>query len=129
MSLRLINRGANIMMKGFGNIPEMMKQMQKQSQKMQKQMEEIQNDLKGRVVEAGSGGGMVTVHMNGKQEILSIKIDPEVVDPKDVQMLEDLILSAVSQALKKSQELYQSEMGKLTGGLNIPGLQGMFGGM
>lgn len=76
-------------MKGFGNIAEMMKQAQKQAQKMQKQMEEIQNDLKERVVEASSGGGMVTVHMNGKQEILSIKIDPEVVDPKDVQMLED----------------------------------------
>ncbi len=115
-------------MKGMGNIAEMMKQAQKQAQKMQKQMEEIQNDLKERVIEASSGGGMVTVHMNGKQEILSIKIDPEVVDPKDVQMLEDLIVSAVSQAFKKSQELYQSEMGKLTGGLNIPGLPGMLGG-
>ncbi|OOP55511.1 MAG: YbaB/EbfC family nucleoid-associated protein [Candidatus Brocadia carolinensis] len=116
-------------MKGFGNIAEMMKQAQKQAQKMQKQMEEVQNDLKERVIEATSGGGMVTVHMNGKQEILSLKIDPEVVDPQDVQMLEDLILSAVSQALKKSQELYQSEMGKLTGGLNIPGMQGLLGGM
>lgn len=77
-------------MKGFGNIAEMMKQAQKQAQKMQKQMEELQNDLKERVIEASSGGGMVTVHMNGKQEILSIKIDPEVVDPKDVQMLEDI---------------------------------------
>ncbi len=115
-------------MKGFGNIAEMMKQAQKQAQKMQKQMEDVQNDLKDRVVEATSGGGMVTVHMNGKQEMLSIKIDPEVVDPEDVQMLEDLILSAVSQAMKKSQELYQSEMAKITGGLNVPGLQGMFGG-
>lgn len=115
-------------MKGFGNMTEMMKQMQKQAQKMQKQMEDAQRDLKERVIEATSGGGMVTVHMNGKQEILSIKIDPEVVDPEDVQMLEDLILSAVSQALKKSQELYQSEMGKFTGGLNIPGMSGMFGG-
>ncbi len=115
-------------MKGMGNISEMMKQVQKQAQKMQKQMEELQNDLKERVVEASSGGGMVTVHMNGKQEMLSIKIDPEVVDPNDVQMLEDLILSAVSQAMKKSQELYQSEMGKVTGGLNVPGMPGMFGG-
>lgn len=115
-------------MKGFGNMAEMMKQMQKQAQKMQKQMEDTQRDLKERVIEATSGGGMVTVHMNGKQEILSIKIDPEVVDPEDVQMLEDLILSAVSQALKKSQELYQSEMGKLTGGMNIPGMPGLFGG-
>lgn len=115
-------------MKGMGNISEMMQQVQKQAQKMQKQMEELQNDLKERVVDASSGGGMVTVHMNGKQEMLSIKIDPEVVDPNDVQMLEDLILSAVSQAMKKSQELYQSEMGKVTGGLNVPGMPGMFGG-
>lgn len=114
-------------MKGLGNIAEIMKQAQKQAQKMQKQMDDLQNDLKERIVEASSGGGMVTVHANGKQEILSIKIDPEVVDPKDVQMLEDLILSAVSQALKKSQELYQTEMGKLTGGMNIPGLPGMLG--
>jgi DNA-binding YbaB/EbfC family protein len=115
-------------MKGFGNITEMMKQMQKQAQKMQQQMEEIQTDLKERIVEASSGGGMVTVLMNGKQEIVSVKIDPEVVDPNDVQMLEDLILSAVSQAIKKSQELYQAEMGKVTGGLNIPGMPGLFGG-
>ena len=112
-------------MKGFGNIGDMMKQMQKQAVKMQKNVEEIQNDLKERVIEASSGGGMVTVHVNGRQELLSIKIDPEVVDPKDVQMLEDLVLAAVSQALKKSQEMYQEEMGKLTGGLNIPGLSNL----
>jgi len=116
-------------MKGFGNLGELMKQAQKQAQKMQEKMEVVQQSLKERVVEASSGGGMVTVQMNGKQELLSIKIDPEVVNPNDVQMLEDLILSAVSQAFKKSQELYQAEMGKLTGGLNIPGLQGLFGGV
>jgi nucleoid-associated protein EbfC len=114
------------MMKGFGNMGDMMKQMQKQAVKMQKKAEEIQNDLKERVVEASSGGGMVTVHVNGKQEILSIKIDPEVVIPEDVQMLEDLVLAAVSQALKKSQEMYQEEMSKLTGGLNVPGLSNLF---
>ncbi len=112
-------------MKGFGNIGDMMKQMQKQAVKMQKNVEEIQNDLKERVIEASSGGGMVTVHVNGRQELLSIKIDPEVVDPEDVQMLEDLVLAAVSQALKKSQDMYQEEMGKLTGGLNIPGLSNL----
>ena len=69
-------------MKGLSNIAEMMKQAQKQAQKMQKQMEDVQNDLKDRVVEATSGGGMVTVHMNGKQEMLSIKIDLEVVDQR-----------------------------------------------
>ncbi|MEE9605884.1 MAG: YbaB/EbfC family nucleoid-associated protein [Candidatus Scalindua sp.] len=112
-------------MKGFGNMGDMMKQMQKQAVKMQKRAEEIQEDLKERVVEASSGGGMVTVHVNGKQELLSIKIDPEVVDPNDVQMLEDLVLAAVSQAMKKSQEMYQEEMGKLTGGLNVPGLSNL----
>ncbi len=114
------------MMKGFGNMGDMMKQMQKQAVTMQKKAEEIQEDLKERVVEASSGGGMVTVHVNGKQEPLSIKIDPEVVDPNDVQMLEDLVLAAVSQAMKKSQEMYQEEMGKLTGGLNVPGLSNLF---
>lgn len=114
------------MMKGFGNMGDMMKQMQKQAIKMQKKAEEIQEDLKERVVEASSGGGMVTVHVNGKQELLSIKIDPEVVNPDDVQMLEDLVLAAVSQAMKKSQEMYQEEMGKLTGGLNVPGLSNLF---
>ncbi len=113
-------------MKGFGNMGDMMKQMQKQAVTMQKRAEEIQEDLKERVVEASSGGGMVTVHVNGKQEPLSIKIDPEVVDPNDVQMLEDLVLAAVSQAMKKSQEMYQEEMGKLTGGLNVPGLSNLF---
>lgn len=113
-------------MKGFGNMGDMMKQMQKQAVTMQKKAEEIQEDLKERVVDASSGGGMVTVHVNGKQELLSIKIDPEVVDPNDVQMLEDLVLAAVSQAMKKSQEMYQEEMGKLTGGLNVPGLSNLF---
>ncbi|MFQ5963044.1 MAG: YbaB/EbfC family nucleoid-associated protein [Candidatus Scalinduaceae bacterium] len=112
-------------MKGFGNVGDMMKQMQKQAVKMQKKAEEVQNSLKERVIEASSGGGMVTVHINGKQEILSIKIDPEVVSPDDVQMLEDLVLAAVSQALKKSQEMYQEEMNKLTGGMNIPGLSNL----
>ncbi len=112
-------------MKGMGNVGNMMKQMQKQAAGMQKKMEEVQASLKERVIETSSGGGMVTVHVNGRQEILSIKIDKEVVDPDDVQMLEDLILAAVSQALKKSQEMYQEEMGKLTGGMNIPGLSNL----
>ncbi len=112
-------------MKGMGNLGNMMKQMQKQAAGMQKKMEEAQAILKERVIETGSGGGMVTVHANGRQEILSIKIDKEVVDPDDVQMLEDLVLAAVSQALKKSQEMYQEEMGKLTGGINVPGLSNL----
>ncbi|MCP5004944.1 MAG: YbaB/EbfC family nucleoid-associated protein [Planctomycetes bacterium] len=112
-------------MKGLGNMGDMMKQMQKQAVTMQKKMEEVQRELKERVIEAGAGGGMVTVQANGKQEVLNIKIDPEVVNPDDVQMLEDLVLAAVSQALKKSQEMHQEEMSKITGGLNVPGLSNM----
>lgn len=108
-------------MKGLGNIGDIMKQ----AQKMQKKMEDIKSNLQERVVEATAGGGMITVQMNGKQEILSIKIDPEVVDPSDVQMLEDLVLAAVSQALKKAQDIYQTEMNKLAAGVNMPGLSGM----
>ncbi len=113
-------------MKGMGNLGDMMKQMQKQAVNMQKKMEDVQRDLKERVVDASSGGGMVTVHANGKQEILSIKIDPEVIDPEDPQMLEDLVLAAVSQAMKKASEIHQEEMGKITGGMNIPGLSNLF---
>ncbi len=109
-------------MKGFGNFSQIMKEAQKQAQAMQKKMEQMQHELKERVVEASSGGGMVTAKMNGRQELLSVKIDPEVVDPNDVEMLEDLVVAAVNQAAKKSQELYEQEMAKLTGGLNIPGL-------
>ncbi|GJQ57309.1 MAG: YbaB/EbfC family nucleoid-associated protein [Candidatus Scalindua sp. AMX11] len=112
-------------MKGMGNMGDMMKQMQKQAATMQKKMEEVQQELKERVIETSSGGGMVTVQANGKQEILNIKIDPEVVNPDDVQMLEDLVLAAVSQALKNSQEMHQEEMSKVTGGLNVPGLSNM----
>ncbi|MGR3177174.1 MAG: YbaB/EbfC family nucleoid-associated protein [Candidatus Anammoxibacter sp.] len=108
-------------MKGLGNIGDIMKQ----AQKMQKRMEDIKANLQERVVEATSGGGMVTVQMNGKIEPLSIKIDKEVVDPGDVQMLEDLVLAAVTQAIKKAQDIYQAEMNKLAGGVNIPGLSDM----
>ncbi len=114
-------------MKGFGNFTEMLREAQKQAQKLQKQMEQVQQELKERVVEASAGGGMVTVHMNGRQELLSIKIDPEVVDPKEVDMLEDLVVAAVNQAIKKSQQMYEEEMGKLTGGMLPPGMM-PFGG-
>jgi len=94
----------------------------KQAQKMQKQMMEIQEELANRTVEATVGGGVVTVVANGQQQIISIKIDPEVVDPGDVEMLQDLILAAVNEAYRKAQELMTSEMNKLTGGMKIPGL-------
>ncbi|MBM3211038.1 YbaB/EbfC family nucleoid-associated protein [Candidatus Poribacteria bacterium] len=96
--------------------------LMKQAQKMQKQMMEIQEELANRTVEASVGGGMVTVVANGQQEIMAIRIDPEVVDPNDVEMLQDLILAAVNEAHRKSQELMTEEMSKLTGGMKIPGL-------
>ncbi len=103
------------MAKGMGNII-------KQAQKLQKRMMELQEELANKTVEATVGGGMVTVVANGQREILSIKISPEVVDPEDVEMLEDLILAAVNEASRKAQELMVQEMEKLTGGIRIPGL-------
>jgi DNA-binding YbaB/EbfC family protein len=102
------------MPKGFGNL---MKQMEK----VQKKIEEIQKELEEKRVEGTAGGGMITVVANGKQEILEIKIDPEVVNPDDVEMLEDLIVAAVNQAREKAQKLQMEDMSKLTGGLKIPG--------
>ncbi len=99
-----------------------MDNLMKQAQKMQKQMMEIQEELANRTVEASVGGGVVTVVANGQQDILSIHIDPEVVDPNDVEMLQDLILAAVNEAHRKAQELMTTEMNKLTGGFKIPGL-------
>lgn len=103
---------------GFGNMNKMMKQVQK----MQADMAKLQEDLAAREVEASSGGGVVTARVNGKQEVLGIKIDPEAVDPDDVEMLEDLITAAVNEALRKSQEMVSAEMSKITGGMKIPGL-------
>jgi len=94
----------------------------KQAQKVQERIAEVQRDLINKKVEASSGGGMVTVTANGRQEILSVKIDPSVVNMQDVEMLEDLVLAAVNEALRKSQEIITEEMSKVTGGLKIPGL-------
>jgi DNA-binding YbaB/EbfC family protein len=96
----------------------------KQAQKLQSQMAKVQEELATKTVEGSAGGGMVTVIVNGKQEVMSIKIDPEVVDPNDIEMLQDLVVAAANDALKKAQEMVTSEMSKLTGGLNLnlPGL-------
>jgi nucleoid-associated protein EbfC len=102
-------------MKGMGD-------MMKQAQKLQAKMIKLQEELAEKTVETSAGGGMVKVVANGKQQIVSIKIEKEVVDPEDVEMLQDLILAAVNDALAKSQEMVSGEMGKLTGGLKIPGL-------
>ena len=98
--------------------------LMKQAQKMQKDVERIKAALEEMVVEASSGGGVVPVHANGARDILAIKIKPEAVDPDDVEMLEDLVQSAVNAALKKAQELADKEMGKATGGFNLPNLFG-----
>ncbi|MDE0019900.1 MAG: YbaB/EbfC family nucleoid-associated protein [Candidatus Poribacteria bacterium] len=99
--------------------------LMRQAQRMQKRMLEVQEDLKHLTIEAQVGGGMVIVVANGHQEIVSITIAPEVVDPEDVEMLEDLVQAAVNEARRKSQELAAEEMEKLTGGFNIPGLPGL----
>ena len=99
-----------------------MNSMMKQAQNLQKKMLKTQAELATKTIEASSGGGMVKVIANGAQKIESIMLEKEVVDPEDIEMLQDLILAAVNDALNKSQEMVSAEMGKLTGGLNIPGL-------
>jgi len=96
--------------------------MMKQVQKIQAEMMRLQEELGERTVEATVGGGVVTAVANGKQEIVSITIQPEAIDPEDVEMLQDLVLSAVNEALRQSREMAAQEMSKLTGGLNIPGV-------
>lgn len=99
-----------------------MNDLVRQAQLMQKKMAKLQEELADRTVEASAGGGMVTVEANGKQDITRIAIDPAVVDPEDVEMLQDLVLAAVNEAVKKSKEMVESEMSQITGGMNIPGL-------
>ena len=102
-------------MKGMGNL-------MKQAQKLQTKMLKLQEELADKTVETTSGGGMVKVVANGKQQVVSIEIEKEVIDPDDVDMLQDLILAAVNDALTKSQDMVSSEMSKLTGGMNVPGM-------
>jgi nucleoid-associated protein EbfC len=99
-----------------------MNQMMKQAKKLQEEMGRKQAELLEQIIDGSAGGGAVTAKVNGKQQVLEIKIKPEVVDPEDVEMLEDLIMAAINDAIKKSQDLVSSEMSKITGGLNIPGL-------
>jgi nucleoid-associated protein EbfC len=108
------------MMRGNGNMQNMMKQMQK----MQKKMEEAQVQLGEEKIEGTAGGGMVTVIVTGHKEIVDVQIKPEVVDPDDVEMLQDLVLAATNDALKKAEELSNKTMGQFTKGMNLPG--GMF---
>ena len=96
--------------------------MLKQAQKLQKQMEDKQKELERKTYEAAVGGGAVTAYANGKKLLLDIKIKPEVVDPDDVEMLQDLILTAVNEVIAKAEADSAAEMGKMTGGMNLPGL-------
>lgn len=102
-------------MQNFGNI-------MKQAKKMQERMMQLQDELASKTVEASAGGGMVTVTVNGKFEVLSLKIEKEVVNPEDVEMLQDLITAAVNEGVRKAQEMSAAEMAKITGGMQIPGL-------
>lgn len=107
----------------FGNMGNM-GQMMKKMQKLQADMAKMQEELKTRTVETSAGGGAVKVVVTGEKQIKSIKIDPAAVDPEDTEMLEDLITAAVNEALKKVDDMMAQEMGKLTGGMNLP--PGMF---
>jgi DNA-binding YbaB/EbfC family protein len=102
-------------MKGMGN-------MMKQAQKLQSKMLKLQEEMAEKTVEATAGGGMVKAVANGRQQVISIQIEKEVIDPEDSEMLQDLLLAAVNDALSKSQEMVSGEMAKLTGGMNIPGM-------
>lgn len=104
-----------MMPRNFGHI-------MKQAQKLQADIQKLQEDLGRRTVEGTAGGGMVKAAVTGKQDVLSIQIEKEVVDPEDVEMLQDLVTAAVNDALRKSREMAAQEMSKLTGGMQIPGL-------
>ncbi len=106
---------------------EMFKDMMRQAKKMQQEMGKIQEESRKKTVEASAGGGMVTVAANGAMEIIAIKIDRDVVNPDDIEMLQDLIVAAANEALRQAQKMVGDEMGKITGGLNLPGLGNLLG--
>ena len=111
------------MARGFQGMPGgNMQAMARQAQKLQQKMMDMQAELEAREYEASAGGGVVTARVNGKKELLALSIKPEAVDPEDVEMLEDTVMAAVNEALRTASDTTEKEMGKLTGGLNIPGL-------
>ena len=101
-----------------GNMQGMMKKVQK----MQKEMKKLQEDLKKRTVEATVGGGVLTIVMNGEKNVVSVHIDPSIIDPEDAEMLEDLMVAAVNEANKKVDDMMAQEMSKITGGMHLPGM-------
>ena len=112
------------MPKGFGGMPGgmNMNNLMKQAQKMQKQMAEAQEELASKTLEVSSGGAAVKVTVNGEKQILDLQISAEVVDPDDVEMLQDLVMSAINEALRQMDEAVSSQMSKITGGMNLPGM-------
>ena len=108
--------------KGMGSGPQNMNNMIRQAQKMQEDMATLQQELEEREYEVSAGGGVVTVKINGKREVLAINIEPEIVDPDDIETLSDILIAAVNEAIKKVDEVSESEMSKITGQMNIPGL-------
>lgn len=109
-------------MKGIPNMGQLMKQ----AQQFQAKMAKLQEELGDRTVEASAGGGMVSVVVNGRQEIISLHIDPEVINPDDQEMLQDLIMAAINDALSSAKAMMNEEMGKLTKGINLPNIPGLF---
>lgn len=107
---------------GFPGMGGNMNNMMKQMQKMQKKMEDMQKELEEKEIEASAGGGAVTVTVTGKKEVVDIKIDESVVDPEDVEMLQDLVMAATNEALRDAEDMMNREMQKITGGMNIPGM-------
>ena len=111
------------MAKGFGGMGGMnMNSLMKQAQKMQKQMAEMQEDLANKSLEVSSGGGAIKVTINGEKQITALTISPDAVDPDDVEMLQDLVMTAVNEAIRQMDEAVNGQMAKITGGMNMPGL-------
>jgi DNA-binding YbaB/EbfC family protein len=104
---------------------KMLGNLMKEAQKMQAKMQQMQEEAKQKTIEATAGGGMVTAVANGAGELISIKIEKDVVDPEDIEMLQDLILAASNEAIRRAQEMVNDEMSKVTGGMNIPGMGGL----
>ena len=108
--------------KGMGGGPQNMSSMIRQAQKMQEDMAALQEELETREYDVSAGGGVVTVKINGKREVLSINIEPEIVDPDDIETLSDILVAAVNEAIKKVDEISETEMSKITGQMNLPGM-------
>ena len=110
------------MAKGFGGLPGNMQDLMKQAQKMQEQMQKMQEEAQTYEAEGSAGGGMVKVTANGKNQIVSVLIDPQVMTPSEIEMLQDLFVAATNEALRKVQDNLKNKMASLTGGMNIPGM-------